>query len=745
MATAPTERLRRSTGFVAWQPPVVEPPAALIRHDYVAAHAYTGADLTTGAPVLEGLVTVQAPRHRTRIVVAGRDVTFFRGVRTPDPAYSLMSPLLYGSGSIEFPQVHAAFEQPGSGDLAWLRPFAPIRVQRVDEAGVVVATDYVGYLLDPQVRGRVLTFGLMGEATGPAQLDYRPPRIFRRRNDIGHWWSRVLLAARVRRGTQVSTGISLQNQGDMSYLDYAQELSAAGVNRNGNQWTAMPDANGIYQVKRKNTTTIAGTVYFDDARTVADLRRDPAEEPNTIYATGVSPNGRRIRFADYPALQLQPEDVPPFPNTDPSNRIVEGDTDADTDSGGGVTALVSRLWQTGYLDFADRAGGFDADVTRAVRDLQADAGLATNGQVGPATWEAMFDFGVTGYSISGAQIRPAAQLTELQRLLRTPSGAVLGPNPAFDPNRLIVARAIDVGAGFTQQQVRNFARSEIHEGTTPNWTGTITFGTGALIRGAVAPGSSLDEADVMDARELRPGMNLWAPLFDGGTVLHVSGVEVSRGDGGRLEVTASVDTRARDTMEVWEVIARNRESRRSPARQWMREFRSSIMNKDSVLEWDNLGGTTPAIELEGGKWNVFPVVAGQEGTIARLRMKVNPEREFVVAVFGRKIGPGVLGGRIGNPLTKAGSEKWTDTAVIDSLKLDRLLLYVAGDDTQPCGYYPGRKDSEGPSLLTGRWEDDASFGYRCYDDYSLWVAIYPDGNCTLRGGRIMWNQAEAGS
>lgn len=698
-------------------------------------------------PVLVDLQTVQRKRDRHRIVIAGRDVTFFRGVETPLPTYSLISPLLYASGSIEFPQVHAAFEQPGSGSLSWLKPFAPIKVQRVNEAGVVVKTDYVGYLLDPQINGRTLTFGLMGEATGPAALNYRPPRIFRRRNDLGHWWSRVLLASKVRRGPQADTGIPLQNSGDMSFLDYAHELSAAGITRAGAQWTAMPDSNGVYQVQRKDRTTIHGTVYFDDARTVPDLRRDPAEEPNTIYATGVSPNGRRIRFADYPALQLKPGEQVPFPNTG-GRPLVQGDEDSDTDSGGGVTALVARLWQTGYLDFQDRAARFTQDVVAAVRDLQRDADLPPNGEVDPATWDAMFDFSVTGYTIRNAQIRPAAQLWKLKQYKRTPSGAIIGKNPGYDPKALIVARAIDVGPGFTQKQIREFAEAEIEEASLPNWTGTISFNSGGLIAGEHTPGTTLTPGDLMDARDLRPGMNIWAPLFDGGTLLHVSGVEVSRDEANRATVSVSVDTRARDTMEVWEVIARNRESRRSPGRQWIREFRSSIMNKDSILEWDNLGGTTPAIPLKGRQWNVFPVVAGQEGTIARLKMQVNPHREFVVAVFGRKLGPGVLAKNIGNPLTKEGSKRWEKVTGegASELKLKRLMLYVAGNDESPCGYYPGQKpEGGGGAGLTGRWEDDAGFGYRTYDDYSLWVAIFPGGDCTLRGGRIMWNQAEAGS
>jgi hypothetical protein len=70
-------------------------------------------------------------------------------------------------------------------------------------------------------------------------------------------------------------------------------------------------------------------------------------------------------------------------------------------------------------------------------------------------------------------------------------------------------------------------------------------------------------------------------------------------------------------------------------------------------------------------------------------------------------------------------------------------------------YNPADPDNDQPLIdrvvtevttpLTGRWEDDAGFGYRTYDSSVLWVAVYIRRAGTLKGGRIMWPQLEAGA
>lgn len=745
-------RDRDGAGTWVWEPPIVAPPAVVgPRYDYITAVAYTGLDLASGAPQLTDLQQPERVRPPIRILVAGRDVTYWRGAATPEPTYSLISPLGYGSGSISFPQIHVPFEQPGSGALHWLKPLARVVIQRLNDTGDAVVADYWrGFLGAQDVDGGALTFQLEGEASGRLSALDRQPRVFRRRNDLGYWWHSLIRELKLPAGPKVDTGIVLQNTGGMDGPEYAAHLSAKGVGRAGNQWTVMPNADGVYVTARKDRTTIDATVYFDTDRTVAKLRRDPFEEPNRIFATAVSPGGRRIRFADYPVLQ----DVRalPYPMNDGS-PFGEGTTDGDTDTGSGVTVMLSRLVHTGYLSQEDRPGGFDGDVTKALLELQDDAGLAQTGNMNENTWDALFDVGITGYDTGGAKIRPAVQRSATRKYNYTAAGIVRGLNPDYDPTVMPVDRTIDVGTGFTENQVKEFARQQLQESADPNWVGSVVFtppanvgGAIGLIEGEHTPGDPVTSGMVMDARRLKPGMNIWAPLWDGGTLFHVSGVEVS----GR-SVRADLDTRARDTAELYEVIDRIRESRRRPGRTWMLSHRGSDINNDIVHEGDAIGGQVQPTALKGNTWNVIPVVVGQEGNITKLRLKVTanaayadvegPGVEYVAAVFGRKIPEARLNARIGDPLTAEGSEKWTDQGVLDDLDDNWVLLYVAGNNEQPLGYGSKRKGAPG-ATLSGRWEYDAGFPYYAYDDCSLWLAIYPATDSALKGQRVLWNQNE---
>lgn len=724
---------------VTWDPPVVEPPVPFVFRDEIAAHAYTGVD-TTGRPGFIGHTTKTRTRRWTRILVAGRDVTFLNGIATPEPTYSLISPLLYGSGSISFPQ-YPAFLYGTAAIPAWIKPGAPVVVQRINEALEVTGISYRGFLLDVNINGRDLSFGLGGEASGRAALVDQPPRIFRKRNSLEFWWEGLIRDLHLPVGNSATTGVVLQNRGGMDMLTYANELSANGAKRGGAVYTCMPNMDGEYRVVQKDKTTIDGTCYFDDAHTKPDLRRDPAEEPNRIYATAVSPSGRRIRFADYPVLA---EQKPlPYPMDDGSAFGI-GTTDADTDSGGGVTAMLARLVWTGYLDPDDRPGGFDSDVADALEELQDEARLAQTGNMNENTWNALYDIGISGPSIGGAQVRAAVQRAKVRRYNRTGSGQVLGPNPDYDPTVLPVDATKDYGTGHTKNQVKNFARADLHEAEASNWVGSIVFATGGLILGEHTPGTAI--GTVMDARQLKPGMNVWAPLFDGGTLFHVSGCEVGQTSDGRSLVTAQVDTRFRDTMAVNEIIDRNRESRRNPARDWTRNYRSSGKVNDVVSEWDDVGGFLPGdVQLQGGRWNKIGMIAGQEGTISSLRIRLADEEcESVVGVFGRDIEEEKLNRRIGNPLSPDGRAQWQDQGILEDLDDKHFLLYVAGSDEQPCGYWPKTKTDAGAGL-TGIHKDDAGFRYFAFDDCSVWLMIYPAQDCTLLGGRLMRNQLESGS
>lgn len=741
-------RDRSAYATFIWEPAVVAPPegepggettTALTSRNEIAAHAYTGVS-ETARPFLTGHSTKTRLARRTRILVAGRDVTFLGGMATPEPTYSLISPLLYGSGSIDFPQ-YPAFLWGTAAIPAWLKPGAPVLLQRVNELGVVTGTSYRGNLGAIDIEARDLSFELRGEASGRASYTDRPPRVARKRNSLEFWWDSLIRDLRLPVGNSANTGIVLQNRGGTDNMAYANDLSAQGAKRGGAIYTCMPNPDGEYRVVQKDKTTIHATVYFDDAHTKPKLRRDPAEEPNVMWATAVSPSGRRIRFADGGVLAEQrPLD---YPNNDGSS-FGEGTVDADTDSGGGVTAMIARLTWTGYLDAGDRPGGYDADVTAAIEDLQERAGLNVTGNMNENTWAALYDTELSGYSITGYQIRPAIQRAKVRRYDRTGSGAVIGPNPDYDPNVLPVHATKDYGTGLTKNKVMDLARKDLHEAEASNWVGSIEFHTGGLIDGEHTPGDAI--GSLMEARQLKPGMNLWAPLFDGGTLLHVAGIEVAKGEQGRVIVTAQVDTRFRDTLEVSEIIKRNRESRRSPARQWAESHRSSGKVNDVVSEWDSNSGYLPDdIELQGLRWTVIGVPAGQEGTVKRIRLLFDNPCEYAVALFGKKIEATKLDNRMGNPLSVVDEPHWEDAERLEDLDQNHWLLGKWGDNEQPCGYWPVAKDQGGELNPRGKFVDDAGIDYFCFDDASLFLAIYPAQDTKLLSGQVLQNLMEAGS
>jgi hypothetical protein len=750
-------RTRSGIGVAEWDPPVASPPPTLAApRAWVYAQAFD-------TPVLGGLMPrygvwmQRAQRLEDRIIIGNTDVTYLRGVPTPFPGYGLVEPLMYGPTTITLPQIAAAFEVPGEGALSWLAPGKQVLIQRVDPTTrAVVAEDYVGVVIGFDHSGPTLTVQVGGEAQGRAALVNRQVPIWTSVQDIGRYAYSAFkdLGLRLTPYLGPTTGVRLERFGGQSVLDYISELVSRSWNREGNRWTIMPDRDagtrGVYKMKRKDTTTIRATAYLDDTRVVGALHRDLAEEPNRIFGTGVTPAGERIRNGVYPGLrQTAPA---PYPFHD-GRDFGPGTTDADTDTGDGITVMIQRLIITKYLDQNQTPGGYDNDVTRAVERLQDDASDGPSfitGTMDTDTWDALYDLNVTGYSLRWSHIEPMAQRPYVRKWRRSGTGAVMGRNPRYRPAALVVDRNIDFGSGFTADAMGEWATAELGD-DTPNYTGSISINLGALVRGRHDPGDDLEPADVFNARDLRPGDNLWLPLFAGGIVVHIAAVNV--GPDGTTSV--DVDTRARDAMEVWEVIDRNRQSRNSPARAWMADHRSSTMTKDSMGIWDEVGGLLgDPVPVPANQWTVFPVVAGQEGTVRSLRLRTDDPAEFVVAIFGDTIYASRLARLIGNPFTHEGKAKWSDQSVRDDLDKTNILLYVAGDKQDPCGYYPATKHVEddpdttavetGTNPLTGRWEDDAGFSYHTGRDPVLYVAVFADRATTIPRGRLMWNQLEAG-
>lgn len=733
-------RVRQSYATYSWTPPVGRPPAGVdIAVQYDTLNVFNNVSYPTvdSQPVYD-VTTVRKKRAFDRILIGNKDITWWRGAATPMPDYQLIEPTLYGPASMDIPQVAAAFEAPGKGALSFMRKGARVEVQRVDEDGNVLGTDYKGFITAYRISGGDLSLDIGGQLSGRAALQNRQVPLFKIYKDIGWFMYHAVRGnAPMEPRLGPTTGIMAYSFGGMGLADYINELCALGQQTDGTVWSLMPDSEGVYRFLPKDKTTIHGTVYFDDARMKPDMNQDIAEEPNRIYATGVTAAGTKIKFGVYPGyIQGAP---PPYPYN--NNRTFgQGTTDSDTDTGDGISVMLNKLAVHKYLDYSSAGypGGYDRDVTQAIKRLQRDAGITVTGDVNPKTWRSLYDQDATGYSLNWSHIDPAAQKSYTRRWYRTGSGAVRKKNPNYDPTQLKVDINIDVGSGYTRGQIRDFAEVELRP--EDNWLGSVDSKL-AVVRGEHNPGEEVTPADVMSLREVKPGMNLWAPLWDGGTLFHVSGASV--GDQGR-SVSLVLDTQFRDTTKVWQIIQRNFETRQNPSRMWIDSHRRSQMTNDTMITWDEIGGVLDgSIKLKAESWTVFPVLAGQEGTIQRLKIRTNPNAEFCTAMFGYKINPKKLERLIGNPLTKEGALNWQDPVILNRLDEENILIYIAGNQEAPCGYYPYDKQDGG--TRTGVWEDDSGIAYRTFKHPMLYVAVWSDRECVVPAGRILWPQQEEGS
>lgn len=677
--------LATDTSGGGFDPAVVAPPAPLPQWDMVAfAIDSVTIDGTDFKPVIR---EARNPFVRYRVVIGGKDVTYFRGVQVPFPTFGLVSPLLYGSGTITFPQIHANFERAGHGELTWLKKWARVLIQRVDDSGNVVATDYRGFIADFQHEGRNLTCTLAGEATGRAATQKRPMPIFPTITDIGDQVMNTIdHKLRLPIGRIPNTGIKTMETGGGWQLDFLAEILAKSTELDGDQWTVMPNAAGTYRMFQKDTATIAATVYLDGAAVVGNLRRDFTQEPNRVWAQGIDHDGMRIRFAIYPGLTG-------------SDEFLFAGPYSPGDSGDAVTQIIWRLYTVGYID--DTPFGLawttaaDDPVTEAIKDLQEDRGLSQTGVVNAATWTALFSADKTNYSLRQAGIRPAAQLRYTEAFLRDVTGNIVGVNPLYNRTKPLVDEDLDMGAGFTRRQIHRFSKRRLIDDNEANWAGTITVYTGAVIDGTHNPGDPLSSADVRDARSIQPGMNLWLPNWDGGTTIHVSGVNVSAGS-----VEYTVDTRARDTMPVWERIKRNRQSKMNPARVWDITHRRSgqVDNTGAFYDGGPFGKITRT-HCPADTWTVLVTPAGRSGTLQLLDTQTDTaEALYALSLWGKQVSTAWLDRNLGDPFSnqfakrvEKNTKDWQD---------NRRLLEVWGQKDQPCGYWPRSLDPNAFNLVT---------------------------------------------
>ncbi|HKY58315.1 MAG TPA: peptidoglycan-binding protein [Aeromicrobium sp.] len=706
-----------------------------------------------------------APVRRT--LIDGVDVTQFRRLRRSHKpfthqGYDLVEPFAYGTASLLVPRYHAneLDNGEGVGDAAWMRKEAPVAYQRVYPDGTI-KTDYLGFIsqINPEASGRV-RLAIRGELSGRLDAIWRPQPVFRRLRDCGDWVYSLLVGDANQRMSPILgpvTGIRLPNKGQMSGLAWASLLCSMSQTNEGGQRTIMPATWGTrdWRFDFKDYTTVHGTFMADGKVVKLDVADDLFERPNTWWGEGVQPDGGHWRNAKAPGITGG--DPPAYPNTDDA-PFGEGTTNADTDSGSGVSVLHARLIGTGAMDHLDSPDStvYTAAVAAAVEEAQRQLGMAVTGIVTRAFWDRLFDIEKAGYSLAYAGQRPLVQADRVKRWHETPEGYFADLNEAFDPRAVRVDRPLNFGPATYKHEGVRWARGAHHRSQTlKNWVGTVSLESrhGVLIGGwdgtePVPP----TEVSIMAIEDIRPGMNLQEPFFDGGTLFHVAGVRV--GPDGKTG-TLTVDTQARDLLEVEQIRARNMESRRDPRREWIAENRPNS-HSGNLISWDaEIGGRIWYDRtLRADRWTIVEVPVGQAGQINRIRLRTTGDpAAFSVAVFRVPVTHKQLMRRIGNPLTPLGDDdlRWyEDEAKLGDWWEERKLLYHAGDAEQPCGYWPRKHTNESglttSHTITGMWEDIASWSYLGAEEEPsiLYMAIFADRASTLEAGLLFYKQVEDG-
>lgn len=660
-----------------------------------------------------------------RLFVGGEDVTYFRSTPAQIGGYQLQEPYGYGPADFAFPQV-TAFEVDawGVGDLAWFDMGRPAKLVKVDPAGVYVRDVWRGFITNVEVDDDGTRVQCDGEASGRLALRDKHDELFYWTKDIGPLLWRAFTQARLRltphRGLE--TGIEVYERGRAggSLLDYCNQLLGEAQDDDGVQLTIHPTDRG-YETVWKDRTTVDATVFYGAAGVNLRATRDLQEEPTTIYGQGRNPDGLVWVNGKYPGL-IQ-GDAPDFPGT-----LSLGD------SGGDVQVLQAKLMGMGYLDASDADGvEFNAATEDAVEALQDDAGLAQTGVVNAATWDSLFDLGDTGFSLQQAHVAPLAQLPEVRKHDRTSNGSVAGFNEAYDPERPEVDRTIDFRV-MQKKRARKWSRkhlTNIH--ANPAWVGTLELSTDLAV-GDHTHGTTPAPLSRLD---LTPGMNVRVRNF-GDLLFHVSGVNVDADQ----NITAAVDTHARDLMHIGQILERDRLARSRPAREFLRDRRSTSAHS-RIVEFSEVGGRLwNRVNLTGDRWSQpIPIIAGQSGTLNRVRAQVrDSECEFVMIATAKRVSRAWLNNLEANPF---GANAFRNQKVYDRADSERAILGIWGTPDEPGGYAPGSKTEGDP--LTGLLLEDAGIPYYTFGQPVIWVSFFPRQDCHLPPQRLLWPLIDAGT
>lgn len=704
-------------------------PAAGFRPLRRISPTYPAPTLVDGVPVdWAPTSTVREDVGYLHVYIDSVDRTVFRGAQTYVDSYTLMDPFGCGPATIRFPKV-TGFDQIGAGETSFLRRGASVDVYLVTPGGERVQPPlWSGEMVrrGTSSAGNGTTFECIGDLHGPASTAIHKPAQYVPLSDRGTLVIKALnyevLTRRVGYLGNQLTGKLTAGRGSSSQwvAEYVQEALPLG-------WTIRRRPfRRSYELAERTPGTV-WTVAFGTPGVDVQLTEDLTEAPNAIYARGVQPDGYAWANWFYPG-QLATQ--PAYPNSDAGNTISPGETDADTDSGDGVSHVQQRINQLNLTSDVTVNGVYDAATEAAIRSIQAKSGITVDGIVGGQTWNVLFPL------YSGDQIGKEIRLTvagdnRIVPRLYAADGTDIGPNPEYNPAYLRVEREENLGSGITKFDGITSCSGEfqrtIRDGQTyPGWVGTV------VLRTDPQEGSrwSIREADVLRLR-----------YFQGGDVdLHI-GQAQGKPTEGPGSVTLTVDELARDLPTIAAIIRQDEDSKDDPLRLPGRRARRTQVTPDAVEPFDgeSSAGRLPRIPLFAGLWTVQAIPLSAAGKIARITLQTHPATTFYVAFFGDQVTASQLVKYVGDPTSTDAYGRGPYQPNQDTLA-ELGFIDAVGGPAQAAGYSPGQQtspwDQSSASPVTGKLDSQAPINYRSVRPPWIWVCFYADESCYI-DGRIL--------
>lgn len=314
------------------------------------------------------------------------------------------------------------------------------------------------------------------------------------------------------------------------------------------------------------------------------------------------------------------------------------------------------------------------------------------------------------------------------------NGNDIGANPDYDPTILPIEKFESMGENITLSLGMASAQAEVLRYWPPGLVGTIKLGLDPL------EGHRF---------EIREGQNIQVKgLWGTDTLFHVVQAEHDPWSG---QTTLTVDTKGRDLMPLYAVLARDREAKQTRDALALQRRRSR-MTPDTIVQWDSEAGAGKmgaAVAVTANTWTIIKIPLAEQATVAAVvaaagsglrsdELGSSPNApfghadavpgavEFAFGIFSTAVNQAALDGLVGDPLT--GTKPWSTNS--DAL-MAVGLYYAAGGPDNPAGYYPEAKtNADGTTgTLTGKHYDGMTWPFFSDSPPWAWLAVYASADC----------------